>query len=61
MNAGEGNIFFWFCDSNQIFISKFSMEPCPPMSYELVVHRKEGHIFLYHIPDLVGDQSEMVV
>ena len=61
MDEGVETIFFRFCDSNQILISKFSMEPCPPMSYELVVHRKEGHIFLYHIPELVGDQSEMVV
>ena len=27
---------------------KFSMEAGPPMSYELVVQRNEGHIFSYH-------------
>ena len=73
-----------------------SMEACPQMKYELVVQRKEGYIFSYHVqkdqkfkrkftfdipkfkfqnrkivnpvnnaeilpPELVGDQSEMVV
>ena len=46
MDGGE-EFFFGFCDSNEtfIFMSKFSMEACPQMKYELVVQRKEGHIF----------------
>ena len=46
------NPFFIFCDSNEtfIFMSKFSMEACPQMKYELVVQRKEGHNFSYHFP-----------
>ena len=27
------------------------MEAFPPMSYELLVQRKEGHIFSYHVRD----------
>ena len=35
--------------SFMIVMSKFSMEACPQMKYELVVQRKEGHIFSYHV------------
>ena len=51
MDGGEESIFcFRFCDLNEIFIfkSKFSIEACPQMKFELVVQRKEGHIFSYH-------------
>ena len=39
--------FFTFCDLIEtfIFISQFSMGACPQMKFELVVQRKEGHIF----------------
>ena len=30
-------------------MSKFCMEACLQMTYELVVQRKEGHVFLYHV------------
>ena len=48
----ERKIFFWFCDLHEtlIYVSKFSMEACSPMSYELVVQRKEGHNLIYHVP-----------
>ena len=52
-NGWRGRIhFITFCDSNEnvIFMSKFSMEACPQMKYELVVQRKEGHNFSYHVP-----------
>ena len=26
------------------------MEDCPQMKYELIVQRKEGYIFSYHVP-----------
>ena len=44
--------FVTSCDLNGtfIFMSKFSMEACPPMKFELVVQRKEGLIFSYHVP-----------
>ena len=44
--------FFTFCDLNEnfIFMSKFNVEACPQMKYELVVQRKEGHTFSYHVP-----------
>ena len=50
MDGGEEKPFF--CDLNYTlnFISKFSMEACPKMSYEVVVQRKKGHILLYHVP-----------
>ena len=46
MDGGEESIFFTFCDLNEtfIFMSKFSMEACPQMKFELVVQRKEGHV-----------------
>ena len=45
------NPFFNFFDSNEtlIFMSKFSIEACQQMKYELFVPRKEGHIFSYHV------------
>ena len=45
------NPFFTFCDSNETFIymSKFSIEACPQMKFELVAQRKEGHNFSYHV------------
>ena len=52
MDGGEETPFFGFCDSNKtlIFLSKFSMEACLEIKYELGFQRKEGHIFSYHVP-----------
>ena len=43
--------YFTFCDLNETFIvmSKFSIKACPQMN-ELIVQRKQGHIFSYHVP-----------
>ena len=42
MDGGE-NYFFTFWDLNEtfIFMSKFSVEACPQIKFELVVQRKE--------------------
>ena len=46
MDEEEEFFFFTFCDLNEtlIFMSKFRMEACPQMKYELVVQRKEEYI-----------------
>ena len=46
------NTFLGFCDSNEtlIFMTKFSMEAFLEINYELDFQRKEGHIFLWHVP-----------
>ena len=51
LTEGEKDIL-GFCDSNEtlIFKSKFSKEDFLEINYEIVVQRKEGHIFLYHVP-----------
>ena len=43
--------FLTFCDSNEtfIFMSKFRMEVLPQIKYELVIQRKDGHIFSCHV------------
>ena len=52
MDGGEESHFFIFCDPNKtlILMSKFSMEACPQLKFELVVQRKKGHIFSYIFP-----------
>ena len=50
MDEGEETPLFFYSNSTLIFMSKFCMEACLPMSYEMVVQRKEGNIFSYHVP-----------
>ena len=47
MDGGEESDFSQLVTEMKLlfFLSKFNMEACPQMKYELVVQRKEGHIF----------------
>ena len=49
VEGGETN-FILFCNLNEtlIYISKYRMEACPKMSYDLVFQSKQGPLFSYH-------------
>ena len=49
---GEDESVFHLFDMNEtfIFMSKFSMKACPQINHKLVIPRKEGHNFSYHVP-----------
>ena len=62
MDEGEESIIFslFVTQIKLLFYVQNIREACPQIKYKLIVQRKTGHIFSYHVPKRPKDKKKKV-